>query len=55
MLLFNSKNWTQENAVLSDLDEASPRRANKEKEREVHSIVLEISSKEKLRLYCLKL
>ena len=56
MTLLNNKNhWTQGSAVLSDLDEASPRRADKGKETEGHLILLEISSKEELMLYCLKL
>jgi hypothetical protein len=42
MTSVNSKNWTQGKAVLSDLDEASPRRADKGKETEGHSIVVEI-------------
>ncbi len=52
--VLDSKNWTQGNAVLCDLYEASPRRAEKGKETEGHSIVLEISSKEELMLKLLK-
>jgi hypothetical protein len=52
MTLLNSKNLTQGNAVLSDLDEAILRRADEGKETEGHSIVLEISRKKELMLYC---
>jgi hypothetical protein len=55
MTLLGSKNWAQRNAVLSDLSEANPNKADKGKETEGHSIVLEISSKEELLLHCLKL
>jgi hypothetical protein len=55
MTLLNSKNWTERKAVLSDLNEANPNKADKGKETEGHSIVLEISSKEELMLHCLKL
>jgi hypothetical protein len=44
MTLRNSKNWTQGNAVLSDLDESSPKKEDEEKETEGHLIALEISS-----------
>jgi hypothetical protein len=53
--LLNSNNWTQENAVLSDLDEASPNKGDKEKETEGHSVELDISSKEEVMLHCLTL
>jgi hypothetical protein len=55
MTLLNYRNWKQRNAVFSNLNEASPKRADKGKETEGHSIVLEISSKEELMLLCLKL
>jgi hypothetical protein len=34
MTLLNFKNWTQRFAVLADLNEASPKRADKRKETE---------------------
>jgi hypothetical protein len=40
---------------LPDLDKATPTKADKEKETEGYSIVLEISSKEEQMLHCLKL
>jgi hypothetical protein len=55
MTLLNSKNRTQINAVLFDLNEGSPNKADKGKETEGNSIVLEISSKEELMLHYLKL
>jgi hypothetical protein len=42
-------------AVLSDLNETSPNKADKGEKTEGHTIVLEISSKEELMLHCLKL
>jgi hypothetical protein len=54
MALLNSKNCAQGNAVLSDLDKASPK-ADKGKGTEGYSIVLEVSSKEELMLKFLKL
>jgi hypothetical protein len=45
-LSFNSKKWAQRNTVLSDLNEESPNKADKGKEAEGHSVVLEKSSKE---------
>jgi hypothetical protein len=41
--------------VKHPVDEASQRRADKGKETEGHLVVLEISIKEDLELYCLKL
>jgi hypothetical protein len=55
MTLLKSRNWTQGHSVLANLDEASPRKPDKGKETEGHSIVLEISSKEELMLCWFKL
>jgi hypothetical protein len=55
MTLLDSKNLTQEHAVLSELHGASPRIAERREKIEGHSIVLEIPNKEELMLNCLKL